>query len=67
MSGSLTHVAHTSAYQTHLTSFIGLGMSAMSKLNSEGTRLELCRTQVLTFVDIDFIPLKQVVACLSLR
>ena len=60
-SGMLTTEAHTvrsSAYQTRLTGSVGLGMS---ELNTDGDSLEL------TFLDVDFTPLKQVLACLLLR
>ena len=65
-----TFVAHTvrsSAKQTRLTGSVGLGMSAMYKLNRDGDSLEPCGTPVLIFIDVDFTPLKQVLACLSLR
>ena len=50
-----------------LTGYVGICMSAMQKLNSDGDRLEHCGTPVLTFLDVDFTPLKQVLACIPLR
>ena len=61
------HTVRSSALQTRLTEAVGLGMSAMSKLNSCGDRLEPCGTPVLSFLDVVFTHLKQVLACLPVR
>ena len=66
LSGMLTHDVHTvrsSAYQTRMTGSVGFGMLLMQKLFIDGDSLEPCGSPVLTFLDVEFTPLKPVLAC----